>query len=306
MNIVPDSHDVVVCGISWIKGYPQLLATASDRQETLSYEMIGRLLSYRCTNDGDKYCAGRYMFSGPSEPIHAPCSRSARVETGRQCEECRRLEGFSGVHRGGSIGPDVRTYLEQPHLLYIAASADGALKVGTAAECRRLSRLAEQGAAAATYVARAADGWAVRSLEDWVSRTTGVSQTISAAQKLRAVCAPCEPRTLANKVDVMAAKVREAMVRAGSDVEILTTPWDPPGAAVKLLDGTRRLPYPERIFEGEHGLLVEAMLGSIALVRVEGREELDCFVVDLAKLVGVRISFGNFQSSVGPTQAELF
>ncbi len=77
--------------------------------------------------------------------------------------------------------------MDQPHWLYLATFADGATKVGTAAEPRKQSRLDEQGALFATYRTKSPNGHAVRHLEDALSHDLHVPQTVRAATKLKAL-----------------------------------------------------------------------------------------------------------------------
>nr|WP_321164498.1 DUF2797 domain-containing protein [Arthrobacter sp. Soil763] len=117
----------------------------------------------------------------------------------------------------------------QPHWLYVATFANGASKIGTAADLRKWNRLAEQGAVTARYVARAADGRVVRILEDQVTRDAGLPQQIRSAAKAAALTAPPPETTLEALNARAAAAVRELLARAGGDgFDVVDEQWQRP------------------------------------------------------------------------------
>lgn len=195
--------------------------------------------------------------------------------------------------------------MAQPHWLYLATFADGTTKVGTAAAPRKHSRLDEQGALVATYLAESPDGRAVRILEDTLARRLGLTQTVRAAAKLKALAAfrDMGPVHTAHKQHL------EPAANALSDLNIpaVLEPWTPPSQG-KLLRTPHadRTPYPHDPREGEHGLTVLSCVGSNVLASTDGDGEL-AYVLDLGALKGRRITLGtNFTSPPGVVQSALF
>jgi hypothetical protein len=94
-----------------------------------------------------------------------------------------RLQSPSGdfsqlsLHAGARLG----FHVVEPfrlclgHLRVHSSNGRGSTKVGTASGPRKWNRLAEQGAVAARYVARAQDGRVVRILEDLVTAESGLT-----------------------------------------------------------------------------------------------------------------------------------
>lgn len=85
--------------------------------------------------------------------------------------------------------------MAQPHWLYLATFADGTTKVGTTAGPRKRSRLAEQGALFATYLAASPDGRRVRFLEDALTSRLGLTQTVRAVRALLTQLPPVQAKT---------------------------------------------------------------------------------------------------------------
>jgi hypothetical protein len=194
--------------------------------------------------------------------------------------------------------------MDQPHWLYLATFADGATKVGTAAEPRKQSRLDEQGALFATYLTKCPDGRAVRHLEDAITRRLQIPQTIRAAAKLKA---------LANLTDLSAASathdhhvsvVAEAL--AAMNTTAMLEEWTPPAEGDRMRGaGGVRVLYPHDLRKGEHGFTVVSCVGTQALVVLSGEDEVDN-VLDLGALKGRRITLGPFTSPTAVVQHSLF
>ncbi|WP_256127635.1 hypothetical protein [Arthrobacter sp. SDTb3-6] len=120
-------------------------------------------------------------------------------------------------HRSG-IGPaGLKAYLAQPHWLYVATFADGTVKVGTASQRSKWSRLAEQGAIVARYVAHARDGSVVRVLEDAVSAGLGLTQFVRGTAKFAALLQPRPGAELEAANAAAAGTVRDFLGTAGVD-----------------------------------------------------------------------------------------
>jgi hypothetical protein len=208
-------------------------------------------------------------------------------------------------HRSGIAPAGLRSYLAQEHWLYVATFADGASKVGTASSVRKWARLAEQGAVAAHYVARAQDGRVVRVLEDAVTAGAGLPQQVRSRAKAAALLAPLPGSRLRTINAALADGVRTLLAGSSQDgFEPVREEWVPPATGDLLLTGSPRHAYPHALDGGTHGLSVRSVLGGFALVRTDGTK-LD-FVVDLGALKGKRIRFGDFSSAPSPVQDQLF
>lgn len=69
------------------------------------------------------WCLGRSKVHGPQERLHMPCPDAAPAERGKQCGPCFARDDFRlmhDFHRGGSVPAGLRSYLMQPHWLYLA------------------------------------------------------------------------------------------------------------------------------------------------------------------------------------------
>ena len=257
------------------------------------------------------WCLGHSKVHGPQDRTHVPCPDAAPAERGKQCGRCfarddsRLMHDF---HRGGSVPPGLRSYLMQPHWLYLATFAGGATKVGTASAVRKWQRLAEQGAVRASYVAHAEDGRMVRILEDLVTRELGTVQLVRSAAKAASLLEPRADVELSALNKQAAARTRElldALPMGGfSTVE---EQWERPAFAEEacgLRGAAHRHPYPQDFDGGTHGFAVRSVSGAIALVSLPGEDS--AFVADLGSLKGRRIEPGDYRTEVPALQDSLF
>lgn len=204
----------------------------------------GTRLGIRLAAEG-KSCLGHHRVHGPARRDHILCAGRLPSARGHQCERCFVADDFRlmhDFHRDGRVPPGLRSYLMQPHWLYIATFADGASKVGTASNLRKWQRLAEQGAVVASYVARAADGRIVRILEDLVTRDCGLPQQVRSAAKASALAGPAPAGRLTAHNLTLAATARQVIpARAWKVSRWWTRPGagpDWPGGCVRQAPGT--------------------------------------------------------------------
>ncbi|MGV2853355.1 DUF2797 domain-containing protein [Glutamicibacter sp. AGC13] len=164
---------------------PMLRLRAGDTWST-EYLEANRSLSLRI---GElKFCLGYITMNSDGSRNTLPCPKNKALRTGTQCERCRRLDHSKFMHhfhKTGEAPEGMRKYLEQPHFLYVASFAHGATKVGTTSTQSKWTRLAQQGAVIARYIARAADGAAIRVLEDLVTEHVGLSQQVRQKSKIK-------------------------------------------------------------------------------------------------------------------------
>jgi hypothetical protein len=267
----------------------------------------GTRLGFRLAAEG-KSCLGHHRVHGPGRRDHILCKGRSPAARGLQCERCFVADDFRlmhDFHRGGGVPPGLRSYLMQPHWLYVATFANGASKVGTASDLRKWQRLAEQGAVAASYIARAADGRVVRVLEDLVTRDGGLPQQVRSAAKAAALAAPAPANQLSSRNTTLAEEARRILSSAEEDgFEVVREIWSRPPLAGRLCSGTARHTYPHVLDSGAHGFTVRSVCGSFLLATLEDTE-LE-FVMDLGRLKGRTIELGEHRSEVPAVQEALF
>ena len=267
----------------------------------------GTRLGFRLAAEG-KSCLGHHRVYGPARRDHILCKGRSPAARGHQCERCFVADDFRlmhDFHRGGGVPPGLRSYLMQPHWLYVATFANGASKVGTASDLRKWQRLAEQGAVAASYVARAADGRVVRILEDLVTRDGGLPQQVRSAAKAAALAAPAPADRLASRNTALADEARRLLSGADEDgFEVVQETWNRPRLAGRLCSESARHSYPHALDSGAHGFTVRSVCGSFVLASLDGTD-LE-FVLDLGGLKGRTIELGEHSSDIPAVQEALF
>ncbi|MGH3156555.1 MAG: DUF2797 domain-containing protein, partial [Streptosporangiaceae bacterium] len=271
-------------------------------------------LRFRVTGSAARYCTGWFDLTGP-EARHVVCRTWEQFGKGRQCRSCQYLEGMVAAHQGydkslSQMPPNLRGYLTQPHRLYLDIFADGTSKVGTVAEQRLASRLAEQGPVAACYVARARDGLQVRQLEAAVSRRLGLPQAVTATRKLRALTAAVDVAALHASLSGLAARacVLAAETVSGDGWSPIDPPeaWKLPAISAAVFAAAPLALYPLPLTAGEHSLTFRGLAGPVAMVTTTADDGAPLYVVNLGDLGGVAVTFGEYQSpALGPEQATL-
>lgn len=300
----------LVRGISWGPAGPVLSLLTDDGAARLPLA-AGQWLRFEVlSGDGipARYCLGFTRLPDSGEHEHFPCPSGQPAERGFQCGACfskDQLRLMHDFHRSGQGSPGLKAYLAQQHWLYIATFADGTTKVGTASERSKWSRLADQGALVARYVARAQDGAVVRHLEDAVSSSLPPTQFVRGAAKFAALLQPRPPLHLEQTNQAMARVVREFVAKLTLEgFEPVDEQWERSALAEAVAQPSRRTAYPLALDSGTHGLRVDAMLGPVALTGLDDIE--GAFLVDLGGLKGRKIRFGEFTTEVPALQESLF
>ena len=267
----------------------------------------GARLGFRVA-DPAKSCLGHLLVHSSTRRDHILCAAGARAARGKQCERCFMLDEsrlIHDFHRGGRVTPGLREYLMQEHWLYVATFAGGASKVGTASGPRKWNRLAEQGAAAARYVARARDGRVVRILEDLVTAEAGLPQQVRSAAKAEALLRPLPAPELDAINARLAAEARALLAdTAVEGFTLVDEPWIRPRQASLLHGPGARHPYPHPLDSGGHGFAIAGLSGHNALARLDGADV--AFVVNLGQLAARTVILGDFASEVPALQEALF
>lgn len=300
----------LVRGITWALDGPVLSLITDDGDSRLPLE-AGLWLRFQVESGlgiPARYCLGYSAVQGPTEAEHHRCPVGQGAERGFQCGPCFARDDFRFMHdfhRSGIGPPGLRAYLAQPHWLYVATFADGTTKVGTASERSKWTRLAEQGAIAAQYVARARDGSVVRVLEDAVSKEVGLTQFVRGAAKFSALLQPRTGTQLDAGNRDAAGVVREFLDNLALDgFETVTEQWERSTFADAVTGAGQRIAYPQALDSGGHGMRLDSMVGSYALVAVDEADTV--FLADLAALKGHKIRFGGYATEVPALQESLF
>ena len=262
-----------------------------------------------------RWCLGHQLVHDRTHRTHVPCPDDREISHGTQCESCTAADqtrAMHDFHRSGRAGAGLREYLMQEHWLYIASFANGATKVGTAANPSKWRRLAEQGAICASYVGWAADGAQIRILEDTLTRELGIGQQVRAQAKVRGLIeshiTDAALRALTSNTAAHARKLMAELPDAGATTfAAVHEDWQPPLLAAGLIAGWKAnalQSYPAEPTGGEHGFVVESVLGQILGVRLGA--ETDTFVFDATKLKGRKLRLGNHTTDVPAIQTALF
>ncbi|MGO4383255.1 DUF2797 domain-containing protein [Specibacter sp. RAF43] len=304
------SAQALVRGVSWTPAGPALSLTTDDGDTYLPLRP-GQWLRFRVRSGVGvpaRYCLGYTVVQGPTDTRHFACPTHQPAARGYQCGSCFARDDFRFMHdfhRSGIAPAGLRAYLAQPHWLYIATFADGAVKVGTASQRSKWSRLADQGAVAAQYVARARDGSVVRVLEDLVSSDLGFTQFVRGSAKFHALLSPRPPALLETANGEAAGQVRAMLDGVALDgFDVVRESWEPSPCSGTITGPTPRIAYPRPLDAGGHGMRLESMAGSHALVTLDDADPV--FLADLSALKGRKIHCGDYATDVPALQESLF
>lgn len=300
----------LVRGVTWATEGPALSLTTDDGDARLPL-LPGQWLRFEVlSGDGvpARFCLGSTRVEESGQPQHFPCPSGQGAERGFQCGACfakDQMRLMHDFHRSGQGSPGLKAYLSMQHWLYIATFADGTTKVGTASERSKWSRLAEQGALVARYVARAQDGSVVRHLEDAVSTNLPPTQFVRGAAKFAALLHPRPPLHVEQTNKAMADVVRDYVAELSLEgFETVEEQWRRSDFSDAVATPGRRTAYPQSLDAGQHGMRLDSILGPTALARLDGAD--GAFLVDLGALKGRKVRFGNFQTEVPALQESLF
>ncbi|WP_150246289.1 DUF2797 domain-containing protein [Nocardiopsis quinghaiensis] len=286
---------VTVLGLDWSTPDTPCLRTTATPDGSQLHPLLGEH-TFRVDGD-ERYCVGWFDLTGP-EGRHVRCRNDETVTRGRQCRRCQYKEGFVAAHQAHhnphALPDNIRGYLQQPHWLYLDVFAKGMTKVGTAAELRRRSRLAEQGPVAAVYIARTSDGIAVRALEAAVSRHLGLPQQVPTRHKVLGLQDRVDTAALMMRLTELAAEATAYLAtitadQPGTEVFLDPEPWARPACATTVFDAAPVLAYPAALTEGTHHLRVTGASGPVALFTTEPGPDAARYCADLSKLIGRRL-----------------
>ncbi|PPK63355.1 DUF2797 domain-containing protein [Actinokineospora auranticolor] len=301
----PTDGEYVCHGITWATGDPRLLLAPLPDGPLVYAEIMNQRLGF--ASGTGRWCTGRYRFVDTVRVEALACPDRAQAGQNDQCPRCLGQDEFRFAHqyhRDGNVPDALRRYMDQPHWLYLATFADGATKVGTAAEPRKHSRLNEQGALFATYLTTTPDGRTVRFLEDAITRDLRMPQTVRATTKLKALANLTNLAAAGAAHDQHVTRAADALTATGN--QTVLEKWAPPAEGARLrVAGRARALYPHDLQDGEHGFTVTSCVGTQVLTTLTGDDETD-YVLDLGTLKGRRIALGPFTSPGAAVQSSLF
>jgi Protein of unknown function (DUF2797) len=311
-----EESDLVCLGVDWSESTEPCLRMAKLGSPDPSFLVpLNGSLKFRADGSEGRYCVGWFDLTG-AEPRHVNCPTWEKISRGKQCQRCQYREGFIMAHQAhrepNQLPDNVRDYMTQRHWLYLDMFADGSSKVGTVAESRLSSRLAEQGAVAAYYVANADDGVEIRKAEAAVSSRFNLRQALSTKRKLEALQAKVEVGRLQDQLSELVEKVLpflSSLAATDGWISPLETPraWKLPSTAMLAFSSTPVIPYPNELNSGEHSLYIRAVTGPFAVFAATDDEpDPMLYVGDLSTLHGVPLRFGDFKSNVASVQTSLF
>lgn len=224
-----------------------------------------------------KFCLGYVTMRADGSRSLYPCPKLKGLNTGTQCDGCRRLDQSKFMHqfhKTGEAPEGLRKYLEQPHFLYVASFADGTIKVGTTSTQSKWVRLAQQGAVCARYVARASDGAAIRILEDLVTEHVGLRQQVRQKAKIKGLTSWTLDLQALDEANATAASKAQGFLESQGNlatygVELLSERWQHPDyarAVIQAWDSKSVHPWTAPVPGAEISLRIKGVLGQSMLV----------------------------------------
>lgn len=227
-------------------------------------------------------CIGRMTSKGVYDPCREPV-----VPKKKKCKKCLGIEARNvGVHhvhtKGlGSVSKKVQTKLDQMHCLYLAGFRDGTIKVGTSVGHRLNDRLAEQGAWQAIKVAEVSNGVLVRTAEDAVTESLGLTQQVRMTRKMKGFLEPIEDDLLKEKLSSYFESIKTEIDWDNVDLKgsIIALPWD-------STQWENVIKYPHDIKQGSHSFSILGACGKHAVIESLGLDGVK-MLLDLNQLIGL-------------------
>ena len=158
-------------GIKWINNIPNFLLYDYNNKKMIYKRVEGNV---NIINTNIKKCNGYYDLL-KREYVACNSINKDFEKAFHQCEDCRKLSCFDKCI--GCDGLECRTsneisrkFCNQKHIVYIALFGNDRLKVGTAADYRKYSRILDQGAVASVFIAETPTGKIARLIEHKIGK----------------------------------------------------------------------------------------------------------------------------------------
>lgn len=173
----------VFLGLVWKDEKTPLFHIKSPYTDNDEYVYIPSKINLK--NLHERFCVGTI---NPLTMEYINCNNKVEMNN-CQCNKCKFMFEFYKCVRCHGNDCDVhnkvsKDYCETPHLVYLAYFPGEKLKVGTASIQRKESRLLEQGALHAMYIARTPSGKIARQIEKELM-SNGVLGMVSTAYKMK-------------------------------------------------------------------------------------------------------------------------
>lgn len=302
----------VLLELNWSGDSPTIRIRDDEAKTSTHIPLIGLGLNYRVAAESKAHCLGHRAF-GAEGAVYIDCSRGPKPKA-KKCVRCSISDAAfaSNIHHAhkkdrSGIDRFYAAHLAKTNFLYLAGFRDGSIKIGTSTALRRETRLLEQGAWIAHIVAKAADGYVVREIEDHVTEFLHVSQSVSASRKLSGHLEPTADQDLEVRLGALAAKVR-ALAEALNDERLtsLEQEWSNPARSTPA---RAVVAYPLDPRMGSHNLKIVEACGRIVFCErtgADGTPDPEVFVFDVGLLFGLELQLGLFASDEASVQASLF
>ena len=293
--------------VSWQNQQPVLRFQAQQDNSTTLVEAQNLFLRFRVITNQPRRCIGATKRTEEGSS-HQECE--SEPTSGRYCDKCQTVENVNAAnmhqaHRRGraEIDKTMTAYLLHPHRLYLAAFRDGSIKVGTTRGSSGHTRLIEQGAWVATYVAEVEDGFAVRELEDEITEQLGVTQAVDTRRKILGHLHHLSDQELAQRLSQLSNEtenvLRDKLDGRGS---LIGERWSNPMIDTEVWSNLAL--YPGSIKEGAHELTINSMVGRLAACQKTGFA--NTFLVDTHSLLTLPLETGTFEVDELALQESLF
>lgn len=288
-----EGERLLLSGMVWADGSPHLRARRNGKPSELI--AVGDLHLCFDASTASRRCVGHKPFRDPHTQW-ADCDNSPLPQS-RTCDRCTAVDATfaSQLHHAhtlgtGEIDAAIRTHLDKPNVVYLAAFRDGSVKVGTSTAPRVETRLREQGAWTARVVANASNGFAVRVLEDAASTELGLSQSVTIKRKLDGLISPRPEEALDRELTSWVYGVHRILDELHDDRFTPTNePWDNPLRRSGHWSGLHR--YPHRLDRGAHEVALLDACGRA--VRAQRSVGSDVFVADIGQLYGLELTLSS-------------
>ena len=301
------SNPFYLTAVSWRSGEPFLRFQPRDDNSATFVEARDLFLRFRVVIDQPRRCIGQTKRTEEGSS-HQECD--SVPTSGRYCERCQTAENVNAAnmhqaHRKGrsEIDKAMAAYLSHPHRLYLAVFRDGSIKVGTTRGRSGDTRLIEQGAWAATYIAEVEDGFTVRELEDAVTEQLGVVQAVDTRRKILGHLHHLPNQELKQTLSRLSNETEKVLSeQLGSRGSLINEPWSNPMMNEEVWG--KLVSYPSSINEGAHELTIHSMVGRLAACHKTGFG--DTFLLDWQPLLTLPLETGTFEVDELAMQESLF
>lgn len=132
-----------------------------------------------------KYCTG--YFSHPDYTLHSCLNQGMLSDYSlTQCSLCRNKDATYFMPFDVLSFDQISILKQQPHLNYINIFGKDIIKTGVAAAVRKYTRVLEQGAFATIFFT-SCDGFTARQIEQYVSKTLNLKQSVTWESKVKGI-----------------------------------------------------------------------------------------------------------------------